>query len=133
MLAQSVDTVRIATFAAPLSRDGPGLLLRDILKAEDSQIIAIAAVIDHIAPDILLLTDFDFDAGWAALTAFTDALDTPYSYSFATLSNAGQQAGLDVDGDGFTGDARDALGFSWAMAGWRFCRGGQSPMTMRLI
>ena len=63
MLAQSVDTVRIATFAAPLSRDGPGLLLRDILKAEDSQIIAIAAVIDHIAPDILLLTDFDFDAG----------------------------------------------------------------------
>ena len=63
LLAQSIDTVRIATFAAPLSRDGPGLLLRDILKAEDSQIIAIAAVIDHIAPDILLLTDFDFDAG----------------------------------------------------------------------
>lgn len=103
--------MRIATYAAPLSRDGPGLLLRDILRGEDAQIAAIIAVIDEIQPDILLLTDFDFDAGGAALSAFSDALVAPFPTQFARQPNAGVQTGLDVDGDGFTGDARDALGY----------------------
>ena len=66
--AQSIDAIRIATFAAPLSRDGPGLLLRDILKGQDAQIAAIVGVIDQTAPDILVLTDFDFDAGGGLLS-----------------------------------------------------------------
>jgi hypothetical protein len=110
-VAQSADRFRVATFAAPLSRDGPGLLLRDILKGEDAQIMAIAGVIDHIAPDILVLTDIDFDAGGAALAAFSDTLATPYDFQFALRPNAGVQTGLDVDGDGRTGDSRDALGY----------------------
>lgn len=110
-IAQTVDSFRIATFAAPLSRDGPGLLLRDIVKGEDDQIAAIRAVINHISPDILLLTDFDFDHGGAALAAFSNSLTTPYPYHFALRPNAGVQTGLDVDGDGYTGDARDALGY----------------------
>ena len=39
------EVLRIATFAASLSRDGPGLLLSDIQKGEDQQIVAIQAVI----------------------------------------------------------------------------------------
>ena len=110
-LAQSADTLRVATFAAPLSRDGPGLLLRDISEGDDPQIIAIAAVIDQVAPDILVLTDFDYDAGNMALAAFSDSLNTPYPYHFSLTPNAGVQTGLDVDGDGRAGDARDALGY----------------------
>lgn len=49
--------------------------------------------------------------GGAALTAFSRALAAPYSYSFAIVPNAGQQTGLDLDGNGFTGDARDAMGY----------------------
>jgi hypothetical protein len=56
--AQTGDIVRIATFAAPLSRDGPGLLLRDITKQDDAGIAAIVAIINHISPDILILTQF---------------------------------------------------------------------------
>lgn len=109
--AQPNDTLRIATFAAPLSKDGPGLLLRDILRGEDEQITAIISIIDHNAPDILLLTDIDFDAGGAAMAALSDALAAPYPYHFALRPNSGLQTGLDMDADGFSGDARDALGY----------------------
>jgi hypothetical protein len=109
--AQTGEIVRIATFAAPLSRDGPGLLLRDIAKQDDAEIAAVIAIIDHISPDILILTDFDYDAGGAALSAFSDVLPDPYQYKFALRPNAGMQTGLDIDGDGFTGDARDAMGY----------------------
>ncbi len=110
-LAQASESLRIATFAAPLSRDGPGLLLRDILKGEDPQIAAIISVIDIVNPDILLLTDIDFDASGAALTALSDALIDPYPVHITQRPNAGVQTGLDVDGDGYAGDARDALGY----------------------
>ncbi len=109
--AQSYETIRIATFAAPLSRDGPGLLLRDIGSQDDAQIAAILSVIDHTDLDVLLLTDFDFDAGGAALAAFSDKLNAPFIHLFALRPNAGMQTGLDIDGDGFTGDARDAMGY----------------------
>lgn len=109
-MAQPAD-IRIATYAAPLSRDGPGLLLRDILKGDDPQILAAMAVINRVAPDILVLTDIDFDEGAAALFAFSQALENPYPYTFTAAPNAGVQTGLDLDGDGYAGDARDALGY----------------------
>ena len=86
-------------------------MLRDILGQEDAQIAAIAAILDEVSPDILLLTDFDFDAKHAALTAFSDQLAAPYPYGFSARPNGGVQTGLDVDGDGRTGDAHDALGY----------------------
>lgn len=109
--AQPADTIRIATFAAPLSRDGPGLLLRDVLDPDDDQIAAITGVINQTSPDILLLTDFDFDAAGAALSVFSERLAQPYPYLFALAPNAGLHTGLDIDGDGRTGDARDAMGY----------------------
>ena len=109
--AERAESLRIATFAAPLSRDGPALLLRDLTSGTDPQVAAIVAAVNHIAPDILLLTNFDYDLGGAALAAFSDQLAVPYPHHFAFRPNAGLQTGLDVDGDGFTGDARDALGY----------------------
>jgi len=48
--AATAETLRIATFAAPLSRDGPGLLLRDIEKGEDAQILAVRDIIAKVSP-----------------------------------------------------------------------------------
>ncbi|SLN30738.1 endonuclease/exonuclease/phosphatase family protein [Pseudooctadecabacter jejudonensis] len=86
-------------------------MLRDIGKGDDPQIDAITAVINQVAPDILVLTDFDFDGSGAALSAFAAQLDQPYAHQFSAVPNAGHQTGLDLDGDGFTGDARDAVGY----------------------
>lgn len=105
--------LRIATFNAALSRDGPGLLLRDILKGEDSQVTATADIIAHIAPDILLITALDYDGGGAALEAFADVLGAHgliYPHRFAFAPNAGQPSRLDLDGDGRTGTPDDAHG-----------------------
>ena len=87
------------------------MLLRDILAGDDPEILAIAAVIDHVGPDVLILTDFDFDAQGIALAAFADQLSGSYPYLYAAQPNAGVQTGLDVDADGYAGDARDALGY----------------------
>ncbi|MGJ8621218.1 MAG: endonuclease/exonuclease/phosphatase family protein [Yoonia sp.] len=105
------ETLRVATFAAPLSRDGPGLLLRDILKGEDAGITAITDIIQDAAPDILLLADFDYDADGLALAAFAAGLDLDLTFHFARAPNAGVPTGLDLDGNGRLGDARDAQGY----------------------
>ncbi len=110
-LVAAADTYRIATYAAPLSRDGPGLLLRDILKAEDSQIAASQAVIAHIAPDVLVLTDFDYDLDGVALNAFADTFGDLYPHRFALRPNTGLATGLDLDRNGRLGEPRDAIGY----------------------
>ncbi len=107
----AADTYRIATFAAPLSRDGPGLLLRDILRGEDASIQGIVAEIEAVSPDILVLTDFDYDLDLAGLTAFAGLFGDTYPHRFAHRPNAGIATGLDIDGNGRTGEARDALGY----------------------
>ncbi len=108
------ESLRIATWSTELSRPGPGLLLRDIIESEDPQIAAVIAVLDAVRPDILLMTEFDHDPGGATLDAFADALTAAglaYPHSFALPSNAGLPSGLDLDGDGRQGTARDAHGY----------------------
>lgn len=85
--------------------------MRDLGANEDPQVAAIRAVVNHVNPDVLLLTDFDYDAGGVGMAAFSDSLQTPYEYHYSARPNAGVQTGLDVDGDGYTGDAQDALGY----------------------
>lgn len=100
--------MRVATFAAPLSRDGPGLLLRDLGRA-DAQIDAVAAIVAQTAPDILLMTDIDYDRDGLALRALADRMG--FQHSFALLPNTGMATGFDLDGSGTLGDARDAQGY----------------------
>ena len=103
--------MRVATFAAPLSRDGPGLLLRDLNKGDDDSLNAIAAAIIQAAPDVLVLTDFDYDLDGLALAAFAQMFDGRYPFMFARTPNSGFATGYDIDGNGRTGDARDAQGY----------------------
>jgi len=117
--ACAADTIRIATLNSGLKRAGPGLLLRDILTAKDPQVLAARDMIVAVDPDILLLTRFDYDLGLHALSAFADALDQAgarYPYLFALAPNSSVATGLDLDGDGRKGTARDAQGYG-AFAG----------------
>ena len=116
MLTSMTDAepVRVATYSPELTRDGPGLLLRDILKGEDPQVAAVVSVIVSANPDILLLTGFDFDAGQAALDALADRLEAAgasYPHRFSLRPNTGMATGLDMDGNGRSGEPRDAQGW----------------------
>lgn len=105
------ETLRIATYHAEFSRDGPGLLLRDLKAGDMAE--AISDIVT-VAPDVLLLTDFDYDLTGAALAALQERLATAghaMPHSFARLTNAGRPSGADLDGDGRLGEAEDALGF----------------------
>ena len=108
------ENLRIATYGAAYSREGPGLLLRDILAGDDEQVGAAGAAILETLPDILVLTEFDFDLGQAALTALATSLRAQgldYPYQFTLPPNSGLFTGLDLDGNGEPGEARDAMGY----------------------
>ena len=108
------DPLRIATYNTELSRDGPGLLLRDILRGEDDQVAAVTAIVARVSPDILLLQGIDYDAEGVALAALADAFaraGADYPYRLALRPNTGIPTGLDLDGNGRLGEARDAQGY----------------------
>lgn len=112
-LAAKADPLRIATYDPGLSRDGPGLLLRD-LGRDDKQIDAAIAVIVETHPDVLLLTSFDWDYEGRALAAFRERLakaGVDYPHSYASQPNAGMVSALDLNGDGRFGTANDRQGF----------------------
>lgn len=110
----TAGTLRVATLNAELERDGPGLLLRDILSGKDPQIVALAALAAEVAPDILLLQGVDYDLELRALAALRDALaqeGPDYPFVFALRPNTGLVTGLDLDGDGRSGEPEDAQGY----------------------
>lgn len=108
------ESLRIATYAAPLSQDGPGLLLRDVFGRSDRQIEAVAIVLANVAADIVVLTDFDWDQDLVALQAFADLLrerSIDYPHIFSLRPNSVLATGLDMDGNGWLGEARDRQGY----------------------
>lgn len=121
------QTLRIATLNTDLERDGPGLLLRDILKGEDAQLLALRKVVAEVDPDILVLQGIDYDHGLATLGALQAWLaegGPSYPYVFARAPNTGVQTGLDLDGDGRSHTARDAQGY-----GEFFGQGGMAILS----
>ena len=119
----------MATFNADLSREGPGLLLRDILTGSDPQVEAAAQVIAAAAPDVILLTGIDYDLGGVALGAFADRLAAAganYAHRLSLRPNTGMATALDLDGDGQSGGPGDAQGFG------RFAGEGGMAILSRL-
>ncbi len=112
-LAAQADTIRIATFNTELSRDGPGLLLRDIQRGEP-QVTAVVEVLAATRPDIVALQGIDWDLDGLALDALISTLKVAglhYSHQFADQPNTGLETDLDLDGNGKTHEPRDAQGW----------------------
>jgi hypothetical protein len=113
--ADAGGQIRLATFNAALSRDGPGLLLRDIRRG-DPQAEAAAAVVRAARADVLLLTGIDHDLRGRALGAFLDRVrdgkdGIDYPYVFAPPVNAGTRSGFDLSGDGRRSNWNDGWGW----------------------
>jgi hypothetical protein len=110
---------------AALERQGPGLLLRDILRG-DAQVDAFSNVVRRVSPDILVVQGVDYDHDLVALRALRDRIHRAsgphYPNLFSKKPNTGMATGLDMDGDGRVGRSRDKQGFG------RFA--GQSGMAI---
>lgn len=122
-------SLRIATYNTELAREGPGLLLRDILSGKDEQVGALVKVIASAGPDILLLQGVDYDFDGHALGALARALEAagqPYPFSYAPRPNTGMASGFDLDRDGRLNEPEDAQGFG------RFSGQGGMALLSRL-
>ncbi|WP_370741290.1 endonuclease/exonuclease/phosphatase family protein [Thalassovita mangrovi] len=107
------ETLRIASFNTELSRKGPGLLLRDIVRG-DEQVRAMARVLARAGADVVALQGIDYDHGGAALSELRKAVAAAgleYPHVFTLRPNSGWQSGIDLDGDGRIGGPRDAQGY----------------------
>lgn len=120
--AHANTEVRIATFDASLNRFNAGDLVADLSTPNDAQAQTIAEIVQRVRPDILLINEFDFDAGGVAAQLFQDnylsvsqngANPISYPYHFVAPSNTGIPSGFDLDNDGFVGGPNDSLGFGF--------------------
>lgn len=119
--------VRFATFNASLHRTAQGALVTDLSNPGNAQAKLLAALLQEVRPDVVLLNEVDWDAeGEAArllrenfLSVGQDGrepLDYPYAY--VPEVNTGFASGADLDGDGQAvttpgsqAYGNDALGF----------------------
>ena len=118
-------TLRVATYNTSLYDDAGGGLVRR-LQAGDAGARKIAAVLQQVRPDLVLLNEFDYDAEGKAADLFQhDSLEQPqpgggealrYPYRYLAEVNTGVPSGLDLDRNGTTGGegrnrGNDAWGF----------------------
>ncbi|MDH3681323.1 MAG: endonuclease/exonuclease/phosphatase family protein [Acidimicrobiia bacterium] len=116
--------VRFATFNASLNRFNAGDLATELSAPGSAQPNTIAEIIQRTRPEILLINEFDFDAGNVALDGFNtyylnvgqngaDPIDYPFRY--AAPSNTGIFSGFDLDNSGAAGDfvPNDSFGFGF--------------------
>ena len=112
--------LRIATFNASLNRAAEGELVEDLSTPDDQQAANVAAILQHTRPDVVLLNEFDYVEGGAAVDLFrtnylllsqNGAQPIDYPYFFIAASNTGVPSGFDLDNDGTVGGANDAFGF----------------------
>jgi hypothetical protein len=107
------DGLRLATWNADLSRDGPGLLLRDILSDKNAEVAAVVAGLVAVRPDLVLLTRMDHDLTGLALAALAERLAAAgleYPHRLAPAQNRGLATGADLNGNGRLAEAEDAQG-----------------------
>ena len=114
--------IRVATFNASLNRNAQGQLASDLSTGANNQARRIAEIIQRIAPDILLVNEFDYDATNAslALNRFHDnylavsqngqrALLYPHRY--IAPSNTGVHSGFDLNNNGVVDNTRGDQGY----------------------
>ncbi|GGK11831.1 endonuclease [Luteimonas terricola] len=119
------STLRVASYNASLYSDEAGGLLRR-LQSDDADARKVAAVLQRVRPDVVLVNEFDHDASGRAADAFQRGyLEVPqagggaalrYPYRYMAPVNTGVPSGLDLDRSGHVGAAAPVPGEDAAAA-----------------
>lgn len=116
--APMTEPLRVATYNTSLY--DPEGQLRPRLRAGDTQAAQIAAVIQRLRPDLLLLNEFDYDPEHEAVELFQrrylevaqeGQAPIHYPHRFLAAVNTGVPSGLDINGDGKVELPNDAWGY----------------------
>ena len=112
--------LRFATYNASLFGKVAGEIRERLADGADDQAEKVAAIVQTIRPDVLLINELDYDAdgNTAKLLAEKffakpqgDRFPIEYPYVYSIPSNTGIDSGLDLDHNGKTGEAADAWGY----------------------
>lgn len=112
--------VRFATFNVSLHGKAPGAVLRELRGGGSDKARRLAAIVQRVAPDVLLLNELDHDAAGEAVDVFVREYlavgqngqhGIDYPFVFHAVVNTGEPSGNDLDGDGRSDGPADAHGF----------------------
>jgi len=111
--------IRFATFNIAMGLDNRGELYERLISGEDERLKKVAAIIQAVRPDVLLLNEFDrfeLDSGIIFIRNYLEISqheNEPISYTHMLdgAVNTGESSGLDLNGNGIPGEPQDAWGF----------------------
>lgn len=119
--AQAAErTIRIATYNASLYGESQGEVQTRLGDSSDRQACKIAAIVQTVRPDILLINEIDYDLGGVTANRLAknyfavgqEGLEPiDYLSIYAVPSNTGISSGMDLNRNGELGDPEDAFGF----------------------
>ncbi len=130
-IAPAPASLRVATFNTSMNRPTSGELAAALAAGNDTQIQAVAEVIQRANADIVLLNEFDqiydangnfdrvateqsirdFLSNYVEVTQAADTAGVDYPYFFVSPANTGVPSGYDLNNDGNVGGPNDAFGF----------------------
>jgi len=134
----NAPTVRFATFNASLNRFSEGALAAELSVPGSAQPDAVAEIIQRTRPEVLLINEFDYDAGGVSAQEFQDnylgvghngADPIVYPHRLAVASNTGIPSGRDLDKNGFIGGPGDAYGFGFFPGQFAFVVYSKHPIV----
>lgn len=111
--------VRFATYNIAMGLESEGELYQRLHSGQDQALKKVAAVIQQVRPDVLLLNEFDWYELDSAVLFINNYLSTPqfgneaiyYEHALNGAVNTGWDSGLDLNGNGTLGQPEDAWGF----------------------
>ena len=112
--------IRFATFNAAMGLAEEGELQRRLVAGDDPALIKLAAILQRVRPDVVLLNEFDFEPDFDSAASLKSnyliksqygELPINYPHSFSAPVNTGVDSGLDLDQDGQLGGPGDGWGF----------------------
>lgn len=113
-------TVRFATFNISFHRHAAGELAKELADGNSEQAAKIAAIIQQVRPEVILLNEFDYDPEHQGVEGFLKNYlnrsqhgqePIEYSYRFISSVNTGVDSGMDLNSDGTLKTPEDAFGF----------------------
>lgn len=118
--AASQATIRIATYNASLFGKTEGEILERLSDGKDEQAEKVAAIVQTVRPDVLLINELDYEEDDAAARLLAqkffakpqdllEAID--YPYVFVAASNTGVASGMDLNKNNRTGEPNDCWGY----------------------
>ena len=119
-LNKGADSIRFASFNISFNRKKEGQLRQELTQNNSINPKRIAEIIQRVRPDVILICEFDFDAGGEGVESFCNNYlgvsqngQTPiqFEHVFIDSVNTGVDSGQDLNRDGKLATANDAFGF----------------------